>query len=225
MRSWCLRPGPATEIAMRTRVKICGITNLADALRAATLGADYLGFNFYNGSPRYITPAKARRIVRQLPRGVKPVGIFVDAPPRKIAEIARQAGIRIIQLHGGAPSREVLGLARKFGIWRVIRVRGALRTEQVRRLRSVQALLLDAFHPDAKGGTGKTFDWKLARKAKRHGRIILAGGLTAENVGEAIRVVHPWAVDVANGVELRPGKKDARRMRAFVRAVRAAKVR
>ena len=209
---------------MRTRVKICGITNLADALRAAKVGADYLGFNFYTGSPRYIAPAKARRIVQRLPRGVQAVGVFVDARPSQIVETAKQAGLRIVQLHGSESPRVVGLLAKKLAVWKAIRVRGALKPPRLRRYGAAHALLLDSFRRGTKGGTGKTFDWKLARSAKKNGRIILAGGLTPENVAAAIRAVQPWAVDVASGVETRPGKKDSRKLRAFFRAVKAVKI-
>lgn len=210
---------------MGMRVKFCGVTSAADARSATRLGVDYLGFNFYEGSPRYIAPTEARAIVSRLPRKTKAVGVFVDAPASYVREIARQVGLQVVQLHGGYRPQHMASLSREFAVWRVIRVRGVLRAEQVRTWRSAQALLLDSFHPKVKGGTGEKFDWKFAKNAKRHGRIILAGGLTPENVGEAIRQVHPWAVDVASGIEVRPGKKSLRKMRAFVRAVRAAKVR
>ena len=131
---------------MRTKVKICGITNLADAARAVTFGADYLGFNFYSGSPRYIAPEEARRIIRRLPRRVKAVGVFVDAQAGQIIETAKQVGLRIVQLHGNESPRVVALLAKKCAVWKAIRVRGALRRAQIRKYGAAQALLLERQH-------------------------------------------------------------------------------
>lgn len=209
---------------MRTKVKICGITNRIDAMRAVKLRADYLGFNFYVDSPRYIAPAEARRIVQRLPRGAQAVGVFVDAEPGQISETAKKVGLKVVQLHGSESPRAVGQLAKKHVVWKAIRVRRSMRPALLRKYGEAQALLLDSFHAGAMGGTGKAFDWKLALRAKKSGRIILAGGLTSKNVAAAIRAVEPWAVDVASGVESRPGKKDARKLRAFFRAVRGAKV-
>jgi len=207
---------------MRTRVKICGITNGPDARRAAKLGADYLGFNFYTGSPRYVTPAKAQQIIRRLPGRLIAVGVFVDAPLQFVQHVARQAGLAVVQLHGRESPRMVAALAREFVVWKAVRVRGRLRAAQVRRFRNADAILLDAFQRGQKGGTGKTFDWQLARTVNPS-RIVLAGGLTPENVAAAVRTVRPFAVDVASGVEKRPGKKDTRKMRVFLREVRKTK--
>ncbi len=203
---------------MGARVKICGVTNYGDARRAVELGADYLGFNFYPGSPRYVTPARAREIIRRIRGGAKPVGVFVDAPVSQIETIARQAGLRVIQLHGGESPRVVQALGRQFTVWKALRVAGEKTLGRIRRFRAADAILLDAFQRGEKGGTGKTFDWKLARRARKQARIILAGGLTPENVREAIGKARPFAVDVASGVESRPGKKDARKMRSFMKA-------
>lgn len=203
---------------MGVRVKICGITNWADARRAVHLGADYLGFNFYPGSPRYVAPEKVRRILRRLQGRAIPVGVFVDAPVRQMREIARHTGLRVIQLHGSEPPRVVAALARDFTVWKAIRVRGKATLGRVRRFAPAQAILLDAYRRGAKGGTGQTFDWELARQAGKKARIVLAGGLTPQNVAEAIHRVRPFAVDVASGVERRAGKKDAGKMRAFLNA-------
>lgn len=208
---------------MGTRVKICGITNLTDARRAVALGADYLGFNFYQGSPRFIKPEVARRIIRRLPRRVKAIGVFVDSTAAEIERVAKRVRLHGVQLHGREPAKVVERVSRFVPVWKALRVRTTFRPEILRRYAAAEAILLDAFHPGAKGGTGKTFDWRAATRAKRLARIVLAGGLKPENVAAAIRSVRPAAVDVASGVERSPGKKDAAKMRAFIQAVRRAK--
>jgi phosphoribosylanthranilate isomerase len=207
------------------KVKICGITNWADAKRAVESGADLLGFNFYKGSPRYVSPAKARQIVRRLPKGVSAVGVFVDEPESKMLEIARTVGLDQLQLHGDESPALVARLGRSIGVIKALRVRKTLRAGQVKSYRGASAILLDGFDRRARGGTGKAFDWKIARRAGRQGRIFLAGGLTPENVGEAIRAAKPYAVDVCSGVEAKPGKKDPGRMRSLMRAVKASRKR
>jgi phosphoribosylanthranilate isomerase len=207
----------------RVKVKICGITNWTDAKRAIAAGADLLGFNFYPGSPRYITPARARRIVRRLPKGVAAVGVFVNETEDRTIEIARAVGLDYVQLHGDESPASVARIARTLPVIKAIRVRKPFRGSQIAPFKRVGAILLDAFDRRARGGTGKTFDWALARSAKRYGRIFLAGGLTPENVGEAIRIARPYAVDVCSGVEASPRKKDPVRMKNLMLAVRAAR--
>lgn len=206
---------------MPTRVKICGITRWEDARRAAELGAAALGFNFYRASPRYIEPCEARRIVTQLPPLVLAVGVFADETDgMKIAEVARAAGVSVVQLHGPkfpAPN----GGLENYRVIRAVSVRQSLNLGDLSRV-AASAILFDTFDEELRGGTGKTFDWSLARDAKRYGPIILAGGLTPENVGRAIREVRPYAVDVASGVESAPGKKDPTKLRSFFAAVAKA---
>ncbi|HAM72554.1 MAG TPA: phosphoribosylanthranilate isomerase [Verrucomicrobiales bacterium] len=203
---------------MKVRVKICGITSLRDAMVAVEAGADALGFVFYNKSPRHVTPAKAARIIRQLPPFVSRVGLFVNAPVEEIRSTADAAGLDTLQLHGD----ETPGFCHLFSL----PVLKAIRVESKASLRGlkaydVSAILLDAFVAGTRGGTGKTFDWRLAREAKANGTpVIVAGGLTPENVGEAVRRVSPYGVDVSSGVELAPGRKDARKVRAFIAAAR-----
>ena len=203
-----------------TRVKICGITNWTDAKRAILGGADFLGFNFYMRSPRYIAPAKARLIVRRLPKDVSGVGVFVNETEAKMLEIARAVGLSHLQLHGDELPAAVRRLERSLHVIKAIRVRKPFRAKQLDRFKRASAILLDGFDSRQRGGTGKTFDWEIALRAKSHGRIFLAGGLTPENIGEAIRVAKPYAVDVCSGVETAPGKKDPARMRNLMRAVR-----
>ena len=206
---------------MATRVKICGITRLEDAQQAVDLGAAALGFNFYPPSPRYIEPAAARAIVGHLPPFVVPVGVFAnETDAGRVISIAREAGATAVQLHGpGFPDLQELLSA--FTLVVAVPVREGFKAEALGKFR-LNAYLLDAFDADRLGGTGKTFDWNAAREAKRYGPIILAGGLTPENVGLAVRVVRPFAVDVASGVESAPGIKDPAKLSAFFAAVTEA---
>jgi phosphoribosylanthranilate isomerase len=206
----------------KVKVKICGITNWKDARLACAEGADFLGFNFYRRSPRYISPAKAQRIIARMPKGVAAVGVFVNEKEEKTLAIAERAGLDYVQLHGEEPTAAIGRLRRKVRVIRVARVRNGFRPAELGRLRRAAAILLDGFDPTRRGGTGKTFDWSVARRSKRYARIFLAGGLNPENVAEAIRTVGPYAVDVCSGVEARPGKKDARKLKRLMSEVRAA---
>jgi phosphoribosylanthranilate isomerase len=206
---------------MPTRIKICGLTRLEDAQRAVDLGAAALGFNFYPLSPRYIEPAAARAIVRRLPPLVAAVGVFAnETDAGHVISLAREAGATTVQVHGPRfPAlHELLSV---FTLVVAVAVRQGFKPEELRKIEP-SAYLLDAFDPDRLGGTGKTFDWNAAREAKQYGPIILAGGLTPENVARAVREVRPFAVDVASGVESAPGIKDAAKLRAFFAAVAEA---
>src|SRR5271154_4302901 len=215
-------PLPTKALRM-VKVKICGITNWTDARRAVADGADLLGFNFYEGSPRYVTPAKARQMVRRLPKRISAVGIFVNESELKMLEIARTVGLHQLQLSGEESPAMVARLGRSLRVIKAVRVRKPFRQAQLAAFKRASAILLDGFDRSARGGTGKTFDWQIALRAKRHGRIFLAGGLTPENVGEAIRAARPYAVDVCSGVEARPGKKDPARMKSLIRAAKATR--
>jgi phosphoribosylanthranilate isomerase len=208
-------------IFMATHIKICGITRREDALLAAELGAAALGFNFYPPSPRYIAPSVAAEIISGVPPLVMPVGVFADeASAEHILGVAGEAGVAAVQLRGpGLPPFQ--GQLGKFPVILAVPVGEGFQPEELSRFQA-SAFLLDAFDPNLPGGTGKTFDWSLARDAKRYGSIILAGGLTPANVGRAIREVRPYAVDVASGVESAPGVKDAAKLRAFFAAVKEA---
>lgn len=203
----------------KTRVKICGITNWPDARQACAAGASFLGFNFYPESPRYISPARAGKIVSRLPDGIAAVGVFVNETADTIIETARRLKLDFVQLHGEESPELVARVAQYVPVIKAIRVRKPFRTSQLERFKSASAFLLDGFDTRARGGTGKTFDWAVARRA-RHGRtIFLAGGLTPENAAQASKSVRPYALDVCSGVEAKPGKKDAARIAAFMRAV------
>lgn len=204
------------------KVKICGITNLEDALAAADLGADMLGFNFYEGSKRYVEPAVAAKIINGLDGRIDPVGVFVNADIDTIKRTVEAAGLAAVQLHGDETPELVHEVARTCGmpVIKALRVSPGFLVEVIREF-SADSILLDVFSPAAFGGTGERFDWRVAVAAKEHSdRLILAGGLTPENVAAAVELVRPYAVDVASGVEFAPGRKDANKMEAFIRNAR-----
>jgi len=200
------------------RVKICGITNLEDALLAADLGAQALGFIFYSKSPRSIKPEAARDIISNLPPLVLSIGVFVDEEAGVVREVAQTVGLDWVQLHGKESPDYCRTLGRR--VIKGFRVQDESSLAVLPDYRdAVQALLLDTYRPGTPGGTGETFDWELARRAQNYGPIILAGGLTAANISQAITVAQPAAVDVASGVEAGPGVKDPEKLRAFFAAV------
>jgi len=200
------------------RIKICGITNLDDALLAAELGADALGFIFYAKSPRNVAPEAAREIIRQLPPFVAAVGVVVNEEAPVVKDLAARAGLDWVQLHG----QESPEYCRSLGL-KVIKGFRIKDQDSLDLLGAYQgaarALLLDTYKKGQVGGTGASFDWELAREAKKFGRIILAGGLRPENVARAIEVADPDAVDTASGTEAAPGKKDPAKLRAFFKAL------
>ncbi len=204
------------------RVKICGVTNWQDARAACEAGAHALGFNFYEKSPRAVSPAESWKIIHRLPPFVAPVGIFVNWTSRAVLSLADALGLAAVQLHGDETPREVAACARRMPVIKAFRVGPDFQRSQLARYRAACAFLLDAARAGQYGGTGQTADWAAARKAARSGFIILSGGLTPENVAEAIRRVRPHAVDVASGVESRPGKKDPGKLRAFLAEVERA---
>lgn len=204
-----------------TGIKICGITNLEDARLAADLGARALGFIFYPKSPRAVTPDTARQIIAGLPPLVLSVGVFVNEPAAMVLEVAEMVRLDWLQLHGEEPPDYCRYLNRN--VMKAIRVRSRQSLEQMQPYQGiVRAFLLDSHKAGQRGGTGESFDWSLARAARQYGQIVLAGGLTPDNVAGAIREAAPGGVDVASGVEARPGKKDHVRLRAFFQAVAQA---
>jgi phosphoribosylanthranilate isomerase len=201
------------------RIKICGITNLEDALLAAELGADALGFVFYPQSPRYVAPEAARQIIAQLPPLVTSVGVFVDEEAAVVQEVAARAGLDWLQVHGQESPAYCRSLGRR--VIKGFRIKDAGTLAELEPFRgAVQAFLLDTYKKGLVGGTGEIFDWGLAREAKHYGQIILAGGLTPENVAQAIAAAQPQAVDTASGTEAAPGQKDPAKLKAFFKAVR-----
>ncbi len=202
------------------KIKICGITNLEDALSAIEYGTDALGFVFYPRSPRAITPDRARAIITQLPPFVTTVGVFVDEDRTRLEQIVTKTGIDMIQLHGSEPPEYCANLGKK--VIKAIRVKELTDLEPLKHYR-VSAFLLDTYSPDAVGGTGLIFNWEIAIEAKRFGNIILAGGLNPENVEHAVKMVQPYGVDVASGVEgSEKGRKNHNKLRLFIERARMA---
>jgi len=200
------------------KVKICGITNIEDALNACACGADALGFVFYAKSSRCVTPVEAKEIIASLPPFVTTVGLFVNETPRRIRQIGEDCGLDVIQLHGDEGPADCDYAPRR--VVKALRVRDA-QTLAGHDDFNVSALLLDAFIAGSYGGTGESFNWDLAAAVARQRPVILAGGLTPENVAGAIRIVQPYAVDVSSGVESSPRKKDARKVADFIRAAKS----
>jgi phosphoribosylanthranilate isomerase len=200
-------------------VKICGITNLSDALASVRAGASALGFNFYRRSPRYISPREARRIIERLPSTIQTVGVFVNEDePEAVAQIASESKVSAVQLHGDESPQYCRALQSLYVI-KALRVHQGFVPESVREYET-QAILLDAFDSRERGGTGRTFDWGIARQVRELvPRLYLAGGLSAENIREAIERVQPYAVDACSRLESAPGVKDPERLRNFISAV------
>lgn len=204
---------------MSVNVKICGLTSVSDGLAAAAAGADMIGLMFYERSPRHVPWVTAIEIARALPPHVVKVGVFVNPSAEAVQRAIAECGVSLLQFHGDEPPE----FCTQFGVM-------SLKAFRIRDAASLAALpgyptdawLLDAFSPDALGGTGEQFNWDLALEAKKLGRpIFLAGGLTPENVAEAVRRVQPFAVDVSSGVESAPGKKDPAKVRAFIAAAKS----
>lgn len=199
---------------MQVKVKICGITNLNDAIAAVDFGADALGFVFFEKSPRYISHADAAAIIKKLPSFTTTIGVFVDEKPKQIEKITCLTGIDVVQLHGNEPP-EMCDISRR--VIKAIRVKTLESLDPLINYKDkVSAFLLDTFTPDILGGTGQIFNWDIAIYAKQFGKIILAGGLTPDNVAEAIRRARPYGVDVSSGVESEKGKKDHKKMKLFI---------
>jgi phosphoribosylanthranilate isomerase len=197
---------------MAVKLKVCGITLLEDARAAIDYGAEYLGFNFYAKSPRYIAPKSARAIIECLPDDIISVGIFVnESRPEDVIEILRASGARMAQLHGDESPDYCAGIGAERVI-KALRIGGDFDPQRVLE-HPAAAILLDAYDAKLYGGTGKTANWEIAREAAKLTRIFLAGGLSPDNIVEAIRAVEPFAVDVNSGVESAPGRKDASKLR------------
>jgi phosphoribosylanthranilate isomerase len=205
---------------MGVKVKICGLTNLPDALASVEAGADALGFVFYEGSPRFVSFATAAMIIKELPALTLKTGLFVNAPPEVVRRAIEECGLTLLQFHGD----ESPEYCAQFGVktMKAFRVQDAHSLEPLPTY-ATDFWLLDAFSPDRRGGTGEKFDWELAVVARELGRpIFLAGGLTPGNVAEAIQRVRPYGVDVSSGVESTPRRKDHGLVKAFIAAARGA---
>jgi phosphoribosylanthranilate isomerase len=203
---------------MSVKVKICGITSVADGVVAAEAGADMIGLMFYERSPRHIAFATAAEISRALSPFVVKVGVFVNPDEDTVMRAIGECGVTLLQFHG----EETPEFCAQFAAMtmKAFRVRDAASLSALPNY-ATDAYLLDAYSPDAHGGTGAKFNWDLAIEAKKHGKpLFLAGGLTPENIGAAVRQVEPFGVDVSSGVESAPGQKDPAKVRAFIQAVR-----
>ncbi|MFI5461353.1 MAG: phosphoribosylanthranilate isomerase [Isosphaerales bacterium] len=213
------------------RVKICGLTRIDEALACALAGADWIGLNFHPGSPRHVQPREAGEIIAALPASASAVGVFVDRPAAEVAEVADRLGLGIVQLHGREPPEDLLALDH-LQIIRAFRPDGASAwsgvTDYLARARAAgrlpDAVLIDAYAAGRPGGTGKTIADDVLDCIPPLHRLILAGGLTPQNVAERVARVRPWMVDVAGGVERAPGRKDLERVAAFIRAARSVEL-
>lgn len=200
------------------KVKICGITDLNDALLASEMGADAVGFNFCRKSPRYIDPSQAKAIIEKLPPLIQAVGIFVDEfSPERVVKISQGVGINTVQLHGSESPSYIRKMS-ELRVIKALRVSDNFSVELMSEY-SVSTFLLDTYVPGQPGGTGQTFNWGIAIAAKKQGKIILAGGLTPANVHDAILTVQPFAVDICSGIEKSPGRKDPHKMEMLFKAI------
>ncbi|MDH4361791.1 MAG: phosphoribosylanthranilate isomerase [Nitrospirota bacterium] len=209
------------EVLMPPKIKICGITNQEDAETAVHEGADALGFVFYSQSPRYVEPAVAKRIIESLPPFVLPIGVFVNQDLDTVRGLFDDCGLALAQLHGDESPGFCESLRRP--VLRALRLRDRtsfLALAEFKGRMGVRGFVVDAFSEMVYGGTGHTTDWSLAAEVAKAVPILLAGGLTSENVQEAIRQVQPYGVDVSSGVEQSPGRKDSAKIRAFIQSVR-----
>jgi phosphoribosylanthranilate isomerase len=204
------------------RVKICGITSAADAQAAIEAGANLLGFNFYQKSPRHISEEQAAEIRSRLPKKIKAVGIFVNRLPADVIALRSSLELDAVQLHGDESPEAVAEIAPIVPVIKAFRVEPEFPLTTLDKYARAFAFLFDAAHTDQYGGTGRTTDWDVARRASSSHRIILAGGLKVENVAAAVRIVRPYGIDVASGVETSPGKKDRGLLREFIQEVRRA---
>lgn len=205
---------------MRVKVKICGITNRNDASAAVDSGVDALGFVFFQDSPRCVSIKDAAAIIKKLPSFVTAIGLFVNEKPEQIEKIISMTGIDVIQFHGNE-TPDMCNFSRR--IIKAIRVKSLESLDPLIHFKDkVSEFLLDTFTPDILGGTGQIFNWDIAVEAKQFGRIILAGGLTPDNIAEAVRRVRPYGVDVSSGVESEKGKKDHNKMKLFIERAKGA---
>jgi len=206
-----------------TLIKICGITNVHDALAAVAAGADALGFNFYKPSPRYVTPQTAREIVAKLPVSVLTVGVFVNEESQSLRNIANEANVAALQLHGDESPEYCRELGKDRYVIKTFAVANDFDVQRIQPYR-VEAIMLDTKHNSLRGGTGRVFDWSVAKEVNDFvPKLFLAGGLSPENIEEAVATVRPYAIDACSALEDEPGRKNHERMRAFVEIARSVK--
>jgi phosphoribosylanthranilate isomerase len=195
---------------MNVKLKICGLTNAADVQASIDAGADYLGFVLYPMSPRFVSPAKARELIKKTPRKIKTVGVFVNSPPNQIVELMEFCGFNIAQLHGDEPAADALEIGRE-RVWKAMALNTKEDIEYAAAFPAL-AILADSIGSALRGGSGKKCDWRQAAEAAKRFRLILAGGINPENVAEAIKTVKPFAVDVCSGIEKSKRIKDHRKI-------------
>ncbi|MGP0629539.1 phosphoribosylanthranilate isomerase [Nitrospina sp. 32_T5] len=206
-----------TKRPFPVKVKVCGMTSLEDTMHAVECGADAVGFIFFKKSPRAVTARQAKAIAEKLPPFVQRVGVFVNETAEVIERTVKTCGLDVVQLHGDESPAFCKRIAAR--VVKAIRVKDAESVKGLSRY-AVDAFLLDAYKEGEWGGTGERFNWSLVKQARRHGPVILAGGLDPENVAEGIRVCRPYGVDVCSGVESKPGKKNRNKVRKFIEAVK-----
>ncbi len=203
-----------------TLVKICGLTDLSDTLDAIELGADYLGFNFYPDSPRYLSPEKARELFQDIPNNIRKVGVFVNEDIQRVLDLAIELELDLLQFHGDETPEELNPLGRPW--YKAFRMKDESVLQEIPKFHCEWALT-DAYSEKAYGGTGLTTEWDLVHQVEKLGKkIVLAGGLTPENVAIAVATVRPMMVDVASGVEAEPGRKDRIKMEMFIHRAKSA---
>lgn len=205
-----------------TKVKICGITNEEDLFKAAYYGAWAVGFIFHKKSPRYISPSRVKRLMKSVPPFVTPVGVFVNLPEGAVREITRFTGIQTLQFHGDE-TPDYCGRFKTSKVIKAFRVSYDFNFDSVKKY-PVDAYLFDTYKEGVEGGTGEAFNWDLFKGAKFNKPVILSGGLNAENLSDALKIVQPYAVDVSSGVEKSPGLKDPKKIRQFMEVVRTSAV-
>lgn len=204
---------------MPVLVKICGVTREVDAREAVALGASAIGFIFWSKSPRFIDPYRARRVARALPAFVTPVGVFVNQPADYVNAVSSLVGLGAVQLHGDETPAYAQGIRRP-----IIRAVGARALDEAHQWSDDVVLLVDAHDPERRGGTGRTSDWTVAANLASRRRVVLSGGLNADNVVAGLAAVRPFGVDVSSGVEAAPGIKDPAKLRAFFAQIRASAI-
>lgn len=202
-----------------TKIKICGITNKEDAINAASLNVDMMGFIFYRNSKRYIEPRVVRDIANELPPSIAKVGVFVNEKEEKVFEIAQDLSLEMLQFHGDETPDYCLGFKDKYKVIKAFRLKTKKDLKDTNDY-DVDLYLLDTYAPDTFGGSGEIFDWKILEDYEFLKPIILSGGLNPKNISQAIKEISPYGVDVSSGVESSPGKKDLELMKKFVENVR-----
>jgi phosphoribosylanthranilate isomerase len=200
------------------RIKICGITELTDALNAVTFGADALGYIFYNKSKRYINPESARNIIAEIPPFTGNVGVFVNEEYNEVVKIAEYCGLTSVQLHGDEDAAYINNLSKKYKAIRGFGVKDESVLHEIEKMK-LKWFLLDAYAPEEKGGTGRTFNWEIVERASKLGNVILAGGINSDNIHEALSL-STYALDISSGVENAPGKKSKEKLREIFNKIK-----